>query len=148
MPELPEVEIVKRSLYKMVNKAKFIKIKILNRNLRYKIDSSFQKQLINEEPCCSNVNCGEDNCFYSSIPSSCSSEQKSWIINEGNHCTEDGTEDALGAAMAGLVNKCCNYSNTVGVCQQNAPSSDLSGQEDYAMAKLGSKIFEQVIDLI
>ena len=28
MPELPEVEIVKRSLFKMINKARFIDIKI------------------------------------------------------------------------------------------------------------------------
>ena len=37
MPELPEIEIVKRSLLKMVNKAKIIDIKINNKNLRYKI---------------------------------------------------------------------------------------------------------------
>ena len=37
MPELPEIEIVKRSLFKMINKAKIINVKINNKNLRYKI---------------------------------------------------------------------------------------------------------------
>ena len=46
MPELPEIEIVKRSLFKMINKAKIIDIKIKNRNLRYKIPHTFSKQLI------------------------------------------------------------------------------------------------------
>ena len=49
MPELPEVEIVKRSLFKMINKAKIIDIKIKNRNLRYKIARSFSKNLLNEK---------------------------------------------------------------------------------------------------
>ena len=48
MPELPEIEIVKRSLFKMIDKAKIIDIKIINRNLRYKIPSTFSKSLINE----------------------------------------------------------------------------------------------------
>ena len=39
MPELPEIEIVKRSLLKMVNKAKISSIKINNNSLRYKIDN-------------------------------------------------------------------------------------------------------------
>ena len=46
MPELPEVEIVRRSLFKMINKAKIIDIKIKNRNLRYKIPRSFSKNLL------------------------------------------------------------------------------------------------------
>ena len=49
MPELPEVEIVKRSLLKMVNKAKIIDIKIKNQNLRYKIPKNFAQQLINQK---------------------------------------------------------------------------------------------------
>ena len=49
MPELPEIEIVKRSLIKMINKAKIIDIKINNRNLRYKLPHSFSKQLIGEK---------------------------------------------------------------------------------------------------
>ena len=48
MPELPEIEIVKRSLFKMVNKAKIINIKINNKNLRYKLSNTFSKSLINE----------------------------------------------------------------------------------------------------
>ena len=46
MPELPEIEIVKRSLLKMVDKAKIIDVKTLNRNLRYKIPHTFSKSLI------------------------------------------------------------------------------------------------------
>ena len=46
MPELPEVEIVKRSLFKMINNAKIIDIKIKNKNLRYKISNEFSKQLV------------------------------------------------------------------------------------------------------
>lgn len=49
MPELPEVEIVKRSLSKMVNKAKIINIKINNKNLRYKISNFFCDELLNEK---------------------------------------------------------------------------------------------------
>ena len=49
MPELPEIEIVKRSLFKMINKAKIIDIKINNKNLRYKIPHTFSKQLIREK---------------------------------------------------------------------------------------------------
>ena len=49
MPELPEIEIVKRSLFKMINKAKIIDIKINNKNLRYKIPHTFSKHLINEK---------------------------------------------------------------------------------------------------
>ncbi len=47
MPELPEIEIVKRSLFKIVNKAKIINVRINNKNLRYKIPNSFSKKLIN-----------------------------------------------------------------------------------------------------
>ena len=49
MPELPEIEIVKRSLFKMINKAKIINIKINNKNLRYKIPHAFSKHLIGEK---------------------------------------------------------------------------------------------------
>jgi formamidopyrimidine-DNA glycosylase len=49
MPELPEVEIVKRSLFKMINKAKIIGIKVNNKNLRYKIPHTFAKDLIGEK---------------------------------------------------------------------------------------------------
>ena len=49
MPELPEIEIVKRSLFKMINKAKIVNIKINNKNLRYKIPQSFSKHLIGDK---------------------------------------------------------------------------------------------------
>ena len=49
MPELPEIEIVKRSLFKMINKAKIIDIKIKNKNLRYRIPHTFSTSLINEK---------------------------------------------------------------------------------------------------
>ena len=49
MPELPEIEIVKRSLYKKINKAKIVNVKINNKNLRYKISHTLSKKLINEK---------------------------------------------------------------------------------------------------
>ena len=49
MPELPEIEIVKRSLFKMINKAKITDVKINNKNLRYRIPSTFSKNLTNEK---------------------------------------------------------------------------------------------------
>jgi len=49
MPELPEVEIVKRSLLKTVNKAKIIDIKINNKNLRYKLSYKLLTQIINKK---------------------------------------------------------------------------------------------------
>ena len=49
MPELPEIEIVKRSLFKMINKAKITNIKINNKNLRYKIPNTFYRNLNNEK---------------------------------------------------------------------------------------------------
>ena len=49
MPELPEIEIVKRSLFKMINKAKIVEIKINNKNLRYKISNTFIKHLIGKK---------------------------------------------------------------------------------------------------
>ena len=45
MPELPEIEIVKRSLFKTINKTKIIGVKINNKNLRYKIPNTFSKDL-------------------------------------------------------------------------------------------------------
>ena len=49
MPELPEIEIVKRSLFKKINKAKIVNVKINNKNLRYKISHTLSKKLINEK---------------------------------------------------------------------------------------------------
>tara|TARA_B100000029_G_C17440191_1_gene911179 strand:- start:322 stop:1185 length:864 start_codon:yes stop_codon:yes gene_type:complete len=48
MPELPEIEIVKRSLFKTIHMAKIIDIKIVNKNLRYKVPNFFSKNLIGE----------------------------------------------------------------------------------------------------
>ena len=49
MPELPEIEIVKRSLSKMIKKSKIIDVKVNNKNLRYQITSQFCKDLIGEK---------------------------------------------------------------------------------------------------
>ena len=49
MPELPEIEIVKRSLFKKINKAKIVNVKINNKNLRYKIPHTLPKKLINKK---------------------------------------------------------------------------------------------------
>jgi len=49
MPELPEIEIVKRSLFKTIHMAKIIDIKTSNKNLRYKIPNFFSKNLIGEK---------------------------------------------------------------------------------------------------
>ena len=49
MPELPEIEIVKKSLYKMINKAKITDVIIKNKNLRYKIPNNFSRNLIGEK---------------------------------------------------------------------------------------------------
>tara|TARA_B100000686_G_scaffold347832_1_gene437418 strand:+ start:744 stop:1607 length:864 start_codon:yes stop_codon:yes gene_type:complete len=49
MPELPEIEIVKRSLIKKINKAKIIDIIINNKNLRYRVSNTFSRDLIGEK---------------------------------------------------------------------------------------------------
>ncbi len=49
MPELPEIEVVKRSLFEKINKAKIVNVKINNNNLRYKIAHSFPSKLINKK---------------------------------------------------------------------------------------------------
>ena len=49
MPELPEIEIVKRSLFKMINKAKIVDIKIENKNLRYEVPKNMVKELVNKK---------------------------------------------------------------------------------------------------
>ena len=48
MPELPEVEIVKQSLNKNIKFKKIKKVTVRNRNLRYKILSSFESSLKNK----------------------------------------------------------------------------------------------------
>ena len=49
MPELPEIEIVKRSLLEMILRAKIIHVKIKNKKLRYKVPNYFSKQLKNQK---------------------------------------------------------------------------------------------------
>ena len=49
MPELPEIEIVKRSSSKMINYAKIINVKVKNKNLRYRLPSNFSENLANEK---------------------------------------------------------------------------------------------------
>ena len=48
MPELPEVEIVKRSLDQKINYKKIQKVIIKNRNLRFKIPQGFEIFLKNK----------------------------------------------------------------------------------------------------
>ncbi len=48
MPELPEVEIVKKSLAKKIEQKKIKKVIIKNRNLRFKIPLNFEKLLKNK----------------------------------------------------------------------------------------------------
>ena len=48
MPELPEVEIVKQSLAKKIEKKKIKKVIIKNRNLRFKIPQKFEELLENK----------------------------------------------------------------------------------------------------
>ena len=47
MPELPEVEIVKQSLKRKIKDKKIIKVVVRNRNLRFKLQSDFEKNLTN-----------------------------------------------------------------------------------------------------
>tara|TARA_B100000989_G_scaffold252535_1_gene200759 strand:- start:9104 stop:9967 length:864 start_codon:yes stop_codon:yes gene_type:complete len=49
MPELPEVEIVRQSLNKKINKKKVEKVLVRNRNLRFKIPKNFEKFLKNQK---------------------------------------------------------------------------------------------------
>ena len=48
MPELPEVEIVKRSLKNTIELRKIKKVDIKNRNLRFKIQKNFSKKIQNK----------------------------------------------------------------------------------------------------
>ena len=49
MPELPEVEIVKRSLLNKVKNQRINKVNVYNRNLRYKIEDEFEKFVKNKK---------------------------------------------------------------------------------------------------
>ncbi len=48
MPELPEVEIVRQSLLKNIKGKKINKVLVRNRNLRFKLQTSFEKKLKNK----------------------------------------------------------------------------------------------------
>ena len=48
MPELPEVEVVTRSLKKAIKNRKIIKITVNNRNLRFKLPRNFESILKNK----------------------------------------------------------------------------------------------------
>ena len=48
MPELPEVEIVRQSLLKNIKGKKINKVLVRNRNLRFKLENSFEKRLKNK----------------------------------------------------------------------------------------------------
>ena len=48
MPELPEVEIVRQSLLKNIKGKKINKVLVRNRNLRFKLETSFEKKLENK----------------------------------------------------------------------------------------------------
>ena len=48
MPELPEVEIVRQSLLKNIKGKKINKVLVRNRNLRFKLATSFESQLRNK----------------------------------------------------------------------------------------------------
>ena len=49
MPELPEVEVVRRSLQSFIKGLEIKKVSIFNRNLRYKIRRDFDKKIINQK---------------------------------------------------------------------------------------------------
>ncbi len=49
MPELPEVEIVKRSLLNKVKNQKISKVNVYNRNLRFKVENEFEKFTKNQK---------------------------------------------------------------------------------------------------
>ena len=49
MPELPEVEIVKKSLKKNIKDKKILDVIITNRNLRFKVEKDFEKILKNRK---------------------------------------------------------------------------------------------------
>ena len=49
MPELPEVEVVRRSLQSFIKGLKIKKVSVFNRNLRYKITRDFEKKIINQK---------------------------------------------------------------------------------------------------
>ena len=71
MPELPEVEVVKQSLQKSVYLRKIVKVKVKNRNLRYRIEKNFERKISDKKIL--NISrkakylvfCLEDNSYFS-----------------------------------------------------------------------------------
>ena len=49
MPELPEVEIIKQSLKKTIKFDKILKVKVHNKNLRFKLNKNFENTLKNKK---------------------------------------------------------------------------------------------------
>ena len=49
MPELPEVEVVRKSLQSFIKGREIKKVSVFNRNLRYKIRRDFDKKIINQK---------------------------------------------------------------------------------------------------
>ena len=49
MPELPEVEVVKRSLKKTISKLKIRKVIINNSKLRYKVNKQYFKKILKKK---------------------------------------------------------------------------------------------------
>ena len=49
MPELPEVEVVRKSLQSFIKGLEIKKVSVLDRNLRYKIRRDFNKKIINQK---------------------------------------------------------------------------------------------------
>ena len=49
MPELPEVEIIKQSLKKTIKFDKILKVKVHNKNLRFKLNKNFENTLRNKK---------------------------------------------------------------------------------------------------
>ena len=49
MPELPEVEIVKRSLNKKIKGKIIQEVSVKNRNLRFKLANNFEKKIRNKK---------------------------------------------------------------------------------------------------
>ena len=49
MPELPEVEIIKQSLKKTIKFDKILKVKVHNKNLRFKLSKNFENTLKNKK---------------------------------------------------------------------------------------------------
>ena len=68
MPELPEVEIVKKSLFKMINKATINKIKTSSKKLRFNKPSLLSENLVGEKGKLFTENLEVSVNFYNDLP--------------------------------------------------------------------------------